>query len=195
MSKKVVLTGGPGVGKTSIIQYLEEHNYSIRREVFTELFAKAQIEGRFSEDFLHSQEIIHELTEAQIALETTPEKNLSPNSVLFLDRSRIDIWGFAKNMKIVPYLNDKINLENGEYHTVFVIEPIPPKFYDQNEVRRQTYAESLEHHRAIIERYQEFLEYKNQVSKVSLISVPFIENGSPSLVSERAKFILNRIFN
>lgn len=138
---------------------------------------------------MHSRELIHDLVSAQIELEAQPTESES----VFLDRSRIDIWGFAKNMEIAPNFQDQANLEDVEYDAIFVVDPIPKKFYDQNTVRRQNYEESLEHHQAIVERYTEFLKFKGQEQKVRLIHVPFVENGAPSSVSERTEFILDRV--
>src|SRR5690242_8839705 len=99
----IALSGGPGVGKTSIIHCLQNLGYPVREEVFTRLFAQAQHEGRFTEEYLHSQELIHELVSAQVKL----ENQAASGEVLFLDRSRIDIWGFARNMGITPRLEDQ----------------------------------------------------------------------------------------
>ena len=187
--KTIVLTGGPGVGKTSIIQRLKEINYPVRKEVFTELFRKAQDEGRFNEAFLHSRKLIHDLVSAQVDLES----QATQSEIVFLDRGRIDIWGFAKNMEIIPDQKDQKKLEDVRYDAIFVVDPMPKKFYDQNAVRRQSYEESLEHHQALIERYTEFLKFKDLERKVRLFHVPFIEGGSPSSISERTEFILTRV--
>lgn len=184
--KKIVLTGGPGVGKSSILKRLAELGNSVRYEVFTKLFAEAQASGRFNESYLHSKELVHELLVEQIAL----EQQTSKGKLVFLDRSRIDIWGFAKNMGIQPSAQDSRDLEAGVYDLVLVIEPLPEKFYDQNQIRRQTFKESLEHHHAGIVRYREFFEAQGRKPDEIMVSVPFVEGGYPSLVQERVDFIL-----
>ena len=72
---KIVLSGSPGVGKTSILHHLQELKYETRVEVFTRLFAEAQKEGRFNEEFLRSPQIVHELASAQEALESQPSNS------------------------------------------------------------------------------------------------------------------------
>lgn len=187
--KKVVLTGGPGVGKTSIIKHLRELKYEVRDEVFTQLFAQAQKENRFDEHFLHSRELIHDLVSFQRELESQP----SQSDLLFLDRSLIDIWGFAKGMGITPFEEDQIELENSHYDLIFVIDPLPEKYYDQNLIRRQNYPESLEHHLAGVQRYVQYLEFKGRDPKTCLIRVPFRELDLKASVMERSQFILSKI--
>ena len=186
--KKIVLTGGPGVGKTSVLRYLSDLNYSVREEVFTKIFNKALEENRFNDDFLRSKELVHKLTLAQLELETQPTQN----ECLFLDRSLIDIWGFAKNMSIEVNFRDEKKLTTAKYDFVFILDPLPKHHYDQNTIRRQTFEESLKHHHSVLNRYKEFLKLTDQVS-TPLVQVPFIELGSPSTVKERTDFILEKL--
>lgn len=187
--KKVVLTGGPGVGKSSIAQCLAKLGYSVREEVFTSLFDKAQKEGRFNDQFLHSRELIHDLMQSQLELEK-PSKD---ENLLFLDRSLIDIWGFARSMGITPFLDDKTVLESGKYDLIFMIEPMPKEFYEQNAIRRQSYSESLEHHQINVEASEGYLQMQRLDPSVHLVRVPFVYQGRQLSVSERTQFILDQV--
>ena len=187
--RKIVLTGGPGVGKTSVLNYLRELKYSVREEVFTSLFKKAQDEHRFNDAFLNSKELIHDLIVDQMKLESQPAEG----EYLFLDRSRIDIWGYAKNMGILPNVQDEKTLESAKYDFIFILDPLPSHYYDQNAIRRQTFEESLEHHDSVASRYQEFLKLTGQDNEIPIERVPFVEKGSPSSVKERTNFILKKL--
>jgi predicted ATPase len=187
--KKIVLTGGPGVGKTSIVRCLNELKYDVREEVFTRLFAEAQKEGRFNDQFLISPQLIHDLLSSQISQEAQPGKG----NLLFLDRSRIDIWGYSKNMGITPFEEDKMELENGDYDLVFVIEPLPKGYYDQNSIRRQSYQESLEHHVSVVQHYVDFLKIKEKDPNSCLIQVPFLNFDPINSVMNRTQYILQEI--
>ncbi len=189
MNKKFVLTGGPGVGKTSIINSLRKQNYDVRDEVFTDLFRKAQREGRFSDEFLHSPALVHDLLRVQVELERQP----CPGSFQFLDRSRVDILGFSKNMGIVPFVEDQNDLLQGDYDLVFVISPMPKNYYVQNEVRRQTYEESLEHHASVVQHYREYILGQQKTLKDCLIEVPFYEGDFLASVQWRTEFILREV--
>lgn len=188
-AKKIVLTGGPGVGKTSIIQHLRTLNHEVREEVFTKLFGEAQSEGRFNDAFLHSQELIHDLISAQLELEAQTVSG----GFLFLDRSLIDIWGFSRNMGITPLVSDQELLSQADYDYVFIIEPIPRSFYDQNAIRRQTYEESLEHHQLVVSAYTSFLSERGRNPKTCVLSVPYSEIDHLTLVADRTNFILERL--
>lgn len=189
MTKRVVLTGGPGVGKTSIIQNLRKQNYDVRDEVFTHLFAQAQKEARFNAEFLHSPELVHDLICAQMELERRP----CQGDFLFLDRSRIDILGFSKNMGIRPFEEDQKELLRGVYDLIFIINPMPKKYYDQNEVRRQNYEESLEHHASVVQHYLEFIEGQGKNVKDCLIDVPFHDAAPEASIQWRTEFILQAV--
>lgn len=187
--KRIVLTGGPGVGKTTIIRALQELKYEVREEVFTKLFDEAQRQGRFNDRFLHSPELIHDLLSAQKKLEAQP----TVTQFLFLDRSRIDIWGFSKSMGITPFVEDQGELEAGEYDLIFLLEPLPAKYYDQNLIRRQNYEESLEHHLSVTENYLMYLNEKGLDPKTCLIKVPFYDLNPLVSTLERTHFILNEV--
>ncbi len=189
LAKKIALTGGPGVGKSSIIHQLKNLGYSVREEVFTKLFAEAQKEGRFNDQYLQSRKLVHELLSEQMEL----EKNVQGEKLIFLDRSRIDIWGFARSMRITPNQSDRVLLESGHYDLVFMIEPMPKEFYDQNSIRRQSYDESLEHHQINVEGTTDYLQMCGQDPDTHLIRVPFFHSGKQLSILERTRFILDRI--
>ncbi len=44
-TRKIVITGGPGTGKTSVIEGLEEHGYFCLHEVSREIIREAQKKG------------------------------------------------------------------------------------------------------------------------------------------------------
>src|SRR5438874_800309 len=58
--KKIVRTGGPGVGKTTILKRLSDLECLVKREVFTEVFDAANQQGRFDELFKDPEKLIFE---------------------------------------------------------------------------------------------------------------------------------------
>ena len=187
--KKIALTGGPGVGKSSIIRCLKDQGYSTREEVFTYLFAQAQKQGHFNEQYLYSQELIHRLTVEQLELEN---RNVG-EKVIFLDRSRIDIWGYARNMGISPIPEDQALLEKGDYEFIFIIEPMPKEFYDQNSIRRQSYVESLNHHELNLKNSLDYLKVQGKSPNKYLIKVPFTLHEVQLSPLQRSQFILKHL--
>ena len=189
--RKIVLTGGPGVGKTSILETLSELNFDTRKEVFTDIFAKAHEAGSFNEEFLRSAELLEKLISSQKALEAREAKS----EFLFLDRCRADILGFCKNLEIHPPESDSNWLNKNEYDLVFIIEPLPARFYEQNSIRRQTQTEALDHHNKIIEHYTTFSKVNKLDPEDFLVKVPFIEAPKKESVHLRTEFILNTLKN
>ena len=57
--KIIARTSGSGVGKSSIIRCLRDQGYSIRENVFTQLFAQVQNQGHFNDQYFYSKELIH----------------------------------------------------------------------------------------------------------------------------------------
>ncbi len=57
---KIAVSGGPGVGKTSIIKQLKAWQFDVRHEVFTELFNAAGNKQKLDQLFSDSQKLLHE---------------------------------------------------------------------------------------------------------------------------------------
>src|SRR5690242_19033507 len=91
---KVVLTGGPGVGKTSILGCLRRAGFEVKSEVFTELFESAQLKTGLASLFQDPQKLLHDLVVRQRELEAPSLES----GILFYDRGMVDIMGFAGNL-------------------------------------------------------------------------------------------------
>ena len=64
MPKKIVITGGPGSGKTSLILFLEENGYQCQNEISRQVTLEAQKKGIdqlfLSDPVLFSQHLLEE---------------------------------------------------------------------------------------------------------------------------------------
>jgi len=58
---KIVFSGGPGVGKTTILNALKNLGYEVRTEVFTAIFSQANKENAFEDLFKNKKKLISEL--------------------------------------------------------------------------------------------------------------------------------------
>ena len=189
-ARKIVLTGGPGVGKTSIIRLLKKWNYDVTEEAFTALCSKAQELGQWTDQYSHSPDWVHDLLTFQVK----QERRSFGKEFLFLDRGKIDIiLGSLINEKITPYPEDQIELQNIDYDLHFIIEPLPSQYYDQNLIRIQSFDESLVHHQNCEKNYIQILKKLKKDPDKCFIRVPFYDLDPIASVQRRAQFILDQL--
>lgn len=177
-AQRYVLTGGPGVGKTTVIQALAKWGYQTVPEVYALLYeraAQAQMLGTF---FADPVALYARILEEQIAFEST----LDPKMPVFLDRSAIDIIAFAQYFK-VP-LSDAFcaKIEKQQYDLIFFLNPLPEYLYRQCAQRKETFGEAAYMHKLIKEVYVQSGYHERQ-----LIDVPF------GTIAERMQFIFDQI--
>ena len=188
---KIVFSGGPNVGKSSILQELKIRGYDVRNEVFTKLFSEAQKENRFEGLFKNKNSLINKLIELQIKEEKID--NINTQKYIFLDRGMVDIIGFSKEIEYKLTMEEISILEKFHYDLCFIPEPLDKQFYDKNSIRRQTFEESLERQEQCIDVYREFYKKRNLDPEKYIIFVPnFLNHGNLSVI-KRADFVLKAI--
>lgn len=122
---RVVITGGPSVGKTTIVSLLEKRGYPVVHEHATQIIKEGKVlpwvdRVAFQTEVLRRQ--------------VFSEQNLPDNGPVFLDRGLFDGEAY--------YIYDRLeipqifaNLDASCYSVAFLIEELP--FFDANEVRRE----------------------------------------------------------
>jgi len=177
MQKKIVITGGPGTGKSTVIVELEKQNYNCMHEISREVTLMARKNG-IEQLFLKDPMLFSKmLLEGRVQQFKKAEKENS--NIVFFDRGIPDVFAYM-NYLGVEYPSifvDKSN-DNTYYNTVFIMPPWKDIYITDNE-RYESFEQSL----AIYNHLK--IAYKSLGYKI--IEVPF---GS---VKERAKFILKNI--
>lgn len=146
--KKYVLTGGPGIGKTTVIEILSSIGYEIVPEAARIIIEEEQLKNSGAlpwKDLERFQTLV-----AQKQLE---DEEKIKKEVVFLDRGIIDGYGYCTLANIQPpelILNNASN----RYEKVFILEPL--ELYENDSVRFENHSEAKKIHRAIIEAYQHF---------------------------------------
>jgi len=146
--KKYVITGGPGIGKTTVIELLASMDYEIVPETARIIIEEQKLlqEGVFPWDNLEKfQEIV-----ASRQIEQEEKINRFP---VFLDRSIIDGHGYAQNGR-VKTPDQVLDLARGRYDKVFILEPLSS--YETDSVRFEDIGEAKQIHDSIIKAYEEF---------------------------------------
>jgi len=152
--RRYILTGGPGVGKTSILLYLEAAlDQEFVREAAADLMYLGQAQGvskaclfkDFNAKVVKLQEKRQTLTET------------SPCDVVFFDRSPIDVLTYVRRdgaqIDTALYSIIKRLVETGFYQkTVFLIEHLD--HYQQDDSRPENLETSLEWGRLQEEHYR-----------------------------------------
>jgi predicted ATPase len=170
--KKIVLTGGPGVGKTTLVDTLAKKGHKILPEaariVIEQELKKANSDCVPWKNVRKFQERVLEL---QLELESE-----NYTGITFLDRGIIDGHAYSKLGGVQSPENIPL-LARDRYHQIFLIEPLP--LFENDSCRKETPEQAAAAHLAIHDAYLEF--------GYNPIRVPVL---APY---ERAEFILNRI--
>ena len=169
--KKYVLTGGPGIGKTTVIELLASRGFAILPEVARMVTEEERLKGSVVLPWLDLEKYQEKVVDRQLEL----EEKISADTI-FLDRGIIDGYAYCKlgNVRVPKKL-----MENApdRYHKIFLLEPLP--FYSNDKTRFEDRDEAKKIHDSIIDAYREF--------GYEVILVPVLPP------EKRADFIISKI--
>jgi len=176
VQKRIVITGGPGTGKSSIIKNLEKKGFDCLHEVSREITAAAQREGVaqlfLAQPLLFSQKLL----EARIA-QFVEAATITSNKV-FIDRGLPDVVAYMDyfGTNYPSHFNEAC--EQYKYHHVFLLPPWKEIYLTDNE-RYESFDQALEIHEHLKKSYLSFGYTPIEVLKDS--------------VEARSEFILNNL--
>lgn len=149
-NKKIVITGGPGTGKSSIIKHLEQLGHPCLHEVSREITAKAQKEG-ITQLFLEKPILFSEKL-----LEARKEQYLQASNantpVIFFDRGLPDVVAY------MDYFNTRYPkkftsaCEEFQYDRVFLLPPWGEIYKTDNE-RYESFEQAVLIHQFLKKAY------------------------------------------
>ena len=172
--KKIVITGGPGTGKTSIIEELLQRNFNCIEEISRQVTLEAQQKG-IDQLFLTKP-----LLFSDMLLEGRKKQFFEANEIgkplTFLDRGIPDVIAYMDYLG-TEYPERFIQAcENHKYDQVFILAPWQEIYVSDNE-RYENFGQAVEIHHQLVDTYTKY--------GYNLHDVPF---GS---VEKRTDFILN----
>ena len=176
MQQKIVLIGGPGTGKTTIINELTKRGFYCMPEVSRKVILKAKKEGIeqlfLTEPLLFSKMLLEGREEQYKNAQNLKEK------IIFFDRGIPDVHAYMNYFNTIypDYFIKKSNTY--KYTKIFHFSPWKEIHITDNE-RYESFEESEKIDTFLITAYSE-LGYK-------LINVPFAS------VEERTNFIINSL--
>lgn len=174
--KKIVITGGPGSGKTSVINELKKQNYHCFDEVsrgYIMLGKENGIENYFKEDPLNFSKFLWQGRQNQYRESEDVEIN-SKNNWLFFDRGLPDVIAYLNFTKqsIKAWERELIKYP---YDLFFLIPP-EESIYHQDEERMESFDQAMAIHHELEQTYH---------SLGTCIEVPFLS------IEDRANFVLD----
>lgn len=175
-TKKIVITGGPGTGKSSIIHALEAKGEHCVHEISREVTLEAQKEG-VDQLFLEKPLLFSEkLLEGR--LRQFREASATSAKHIFLDRGLPDVVAYMDYFETrYPEVFGETCMEH-QYDLVFFLPPWKEIYTSDNE-RYETYEEAVKISEYLYNTYVKFGYTPVEIPKASII--------------ERTEFILNKL--
>lgn len=177
-TKRIVITGGPGSGKTSLINFLEQQGHCVIQEISRDVIREAQEQG-IEQLFLENPILFSEkLLEGR--LNQFLEGDGCPSKVLFYDRGMPDVTGYMDFAEIDYPEKFSNTCMSYQYDAIFVLPPWEAIYQKDNE-RYESFEQA--------EKLYHFLKKSYEGYGYNVNEVPV---GS---ISERVHHILNSLKN
>jgi predicted ATPase len=175
--RKIVITGGPSSGKTTLIDRLGKKNYVILGEVARKFFNEVEKMPETPEEWLIVE---REILRRQLQQES--ELNRLDPSLAFLDRGVEDMLAYCCHT--MGYLPREFENIQTDYYHVFSLERLP--FIDDGLRIESGDEEAQQIHETIIQTYQE--------RNYDLSHVPIFPGKTlRDAVDKRIEFILGEL--
>lgn len=175
-TKRILITGGPGSGKTALIRFLEELDYPVMHEISRQIILEAQQKG--IEQLFLKDPVLFSSRLLEARLQQYHGADQLPVSFVFYDRGLPDILAYLNYSK-TEFENTFLSAcQTHRYDAVFILPPWK-SIYRQDNERYETYEQAVEIYTHLRKTYRE-LGY-------SCKPVP------PGSLQERSDFILEKL--
>lgn len=175
-TKKIVITGGPGTGKSTLINNLIKKGHTCLEEISRQVTLDAQKQG-IDQLFLTNPLLFSEML-LKGRQKQYIEADIYKNQTVFFDRGIPDVLAY------MDYIGNEYpdvfveTCKNAPYNLVFILKPWEAIYKSDNE-RYESFDQALKIHEHLVNTYQKF--------NYTLIDVPF------DTVENRTNFILKTV--
>lgn len=169
-----VITGGPGVGKTTLLEVLAKQGFPYVPEVARKIIREQVSQNGDALPWANTPAYTHLMLSRSVE---SFEQHQKQESVLFFDRGIPDTLAYAHltHQPILPELRHTV--QAFRYNTQVFILPPWSEIYKTDSERRQSYQEAIETYDIMFATYQ-------QLGYTPII----VPKGTPE---ERAEFVIN----
>ena len=175
-TKKIVITGGPGTGKSTLINNLIEKGHICLEEISRQVTLDAQKQG-IDQLFLTNPLLFSELL-LKGRQKQYIDANIYKNQTVFFDRGIPDVLAYMDYIGDAYPKNFVQACKNSTYNSVFILKPWEAIYKSDNE-RYENFEQALKIHDHLVNTYQNY--------NYELIDVPF------DTVENRTNFILKTL--
>lgn len=176
VTKKIVITGGPGTGKSSLINELIKRGYNCLEEISRQVTLDAKKKG-IDQLFLTEPLLFSELL-LNGRIQQFEASNRIQSEFTFFDRGIPDVLAYM-NFIGDSYPETFVEAcKTSKYDSVFILKPWEEIYTSDNE-RYENFNQALEIHDHLLNTYQQY--------NYNLIDVPF------DTVENRTNYILNAL--
>jgi predicted ATPase len=175
-SKRIVISGGPGSGKTCLISHLEKEGHTCMPEISRDVTITAQKEG-IAQLFLESPILFSQkLLEGR--LRQFNQASMFFENFVFYDRGMPDVTAYMDYIDSHYPLNFSKTCRDNRYDAVFLLPPWK-SIYRQDNERYESFEQAEKLYQFLMKSYQKF--------NYSVIEVPI------GTIEERSDFILDKL--
>lgn len=175
-SKKIVITGGPGTGKSSIINELKRRGMLCFEEISRQITLEARKNG--IEQLFLTQPLLFSQLLLDGRTKQFEDADKYDSHIVFFDRGLPDVLAYMDYFG-TPYPDSFVNTcKNNIYDVVFVVSPWEA-IYKHDSERYETFEQSKIIYDHLLKTYKKF--------KYQLIPIPF------DTVENRVDYILNSL--
>lgn len=171
-----VITGGPGAGKTAVLEELRKRGGRAAPEVARQIIREQVAAGGEALPWANTERYTELMLARSVAsyLEHTDAVGAT-----FFDRGIPDVLCYARLIGLSSVAEIRSACATYRYNPTVLVAPPWKEIYSSDDERKQTFAEATETHSIMVEVYRECGYRTIELPRVS--------------VSERARFVLDHL--